>query len=237
MLRLWYAVIKAFPDAIGLIRKGHEAKKHPELHSVEENYNTLLYYIKVLQRKAHITTIVTGVEYLPKEGSYVMFPNHQGKYDGIGLIGAHEKPCTVVIDAKRSRFPIVDEFITMIGGFRLDRTSMRSQFEGMSEIVDEIKAGRRFIVFPEGVYHRNHNNVLAFRPGAFKSAIRAKCPIVPVALVDSYKVFEINSIKPVQTQVHFLKPITYEEYKDMTSQQIADKVKEAIVEKIVSVVS
>ncbi|MBQ6781497.1 MAG: 1-acyl-sn-glycerol-3-phosphate acyltransferase [Treponema sp.] len=237
MLRIWYAIIKAFPDALGLIRKGREAKKHPERHSVEENYNVLLHYIEVLQKKAYITTIVSGTENLPAEGSYVMFPNHQGKYDGIGLIGAHKKPCTVVIDAKRSRFPIVDEFITLIGGFRLDRTSMRSQFEGMSTIVDEIKAGRRFIVFPEGMYRKNHNNVLEFRPGAFKSAIRAKCPIVPVALVDSYKVFEYNSIKPVQSQVHFLKPLYYEDYKDLTSQQIADKVREAIVEKIVSVVS
>ena len=237
MLRIFYAIVKDFPDVIALIRKGHDAKRHPERHSTEEDYKTLLHYIGVLQKTAHITTIVTGTENLPQEGSYVMFPNHQGKYDGIGLIGAHEKPCTVVIDAKRSRFPIVSEFITLIHGFRLDRTSMRSQFEGMSAIVDEIRAGKRFIVFPEGIYHKNHNNVLAFRPGAFKSAIRAKCPIVPVALVDSYKVFEFNSIKPVQSQVHFLKPITYDEYKDMTSQQIADKVREAIVEKIVSVVS
>ena len=114
---------------------------------------------------------------------------------------------------------------------------MRSQFEGMGAVVDEIKAGKRFIVFPEGIYHKNHNNVLEFRAGAFKSAIRAKCPIVPVALVDSYKVFEFNSIKPVQSQVHFLKPLYYDDYKDMTSQQIANKVREAIVEKIVSVVN
>lgn len=237
MLRIFYAIIKAFPDALGLIRAGHDAKRHPERHTAEADYQTLLHYIGRLQKVAHITTTVTGTELLPAEGSYVMFPNHQGKYDGIGLIGAHQKPCSVVIDAKRSRFPIVSEFITLIHGFRLDRTSMRSQFEGMSAIVDEIRAGKRFIVFPEGIYHKNHNNVLEFRPGAFKSAIRAKCPIVPVALVDSYKVFEFNSVKPAQSYVHFLKPITYDEYKDLTSQQIANRVREAIVEKIVSVVS
>lgn len=237
MLRIYYAILKALPSVFALIRKGHDAKRHPERHNIDADYELLQYYIGLFQKIAHITTTVTGTELLPADGSYVMFPNHQGKYDGIGLIGAHKRPCTVVIDAKRSRFPIVSEFITLIHGFRLDRTSMRSQFEGMSAIVDEIRAGRRFIVFPEGIYHKNHNNVLAFRPGAFKSAIRAKCPIVPVALIDSYKVLEFNSLKPVQTQVHFLKPITYDEYKDLTSQQIANRVRDAIVEKIVSVVS
>ena len=236
MLRIFYAVIRAFFPALALIRRGHFAKKHPEKYTDEENYRYLLENIEVMKKAANITTIVTGTENLPKEGIYVMFPNHQGKYDGIGLIGAHEKPCSVVIDEKRSRFPIVDEFITLINGFRLDRTSMRSQFEGITAITDEIKGGKRFIIFPEGKYNHNHNNVQQFRPGAFKCAIRAKCPIVPVALVDSYKPFEFNSIKPVQTQVHFLKPVMYEEYKDLTSQQIADKVRDAIVEKIVSVV-
>ncbi len=236
MLRIYYAIVKAFFPALALIHRGHQAKKHPEKFTYEENYKVLLYYIEVMKKAAHITTKVYGVENLPKEGSYVMFPNHQGKYDGIGLIGAHERPCSVVIDERRSRFPIVSEFITLINGFRLDRTSMRSQFEGITAITDEIKGGKRFIIFPEGKYNHNHNNVQQFRPGAFKCAIRAKCPIVPVALVDSYKPFEFNSIKPVETQVHFLEPLYYDDYKDLTSQQIADRVRAAIVEKIVSVV-
>ena len=84
MLRIYYAILKALPDAIALIRKGHDAKKHPERHSVEEDYKTLLHYIGVLQKVAHITTIVTGTENLPAEGSYVMFPNHQANTTASG---------------------------------------------------------------------------------------------------------------------------------------------------------
>ena len=236
MIRIFYTIIRAFPAAIAFLHKGHVAKRHPELYSQEDNYQTILRYIEIMKKAANITTVVSGLENLPKEGSYVMFPNHQGKYVALGVIGAHPTPCSVVIDKKRSRLPFADEFVSLIHGFRLDRTSMRSQFEGITAITDEIKGGKRFIIFPEGKYNHNHNNVQQFRPGAFKCAIRAKCPIVPVALVDSYKPFEFNSVKPVQTQVHFLKPIFYEEYKDLTSQQIADRVRDAIVEKIVSVV-
>lgn len=60
----------------------------------------------------------------------------------------------------------------------------------------------------------------------------SKSPIVPVALIDSYKVFNSLHIKPVSVQVHFLKPIPFEEYQGMKTQAIANLVKERIEEKI-----
>ena len=64
--------------------------------------------------------------------------------------------------------------------------------------------------------------------GSFKSATKAKCPIVPIALIDSYKSFDTGSIKPLTVQVHFLEPLLYEEYKDMKSVEIAAEVKKRI---------
>ena len=67
-----------------------------------------------------------------------------------------------------------------------------------------------------------------FKGGSFKSATKAQCPIVPVALVDSFKPFDTNSIKPVTVQVHFLEPLYYDDYKDMKTTQIAALVQERI---------
>ena len=52
------------------------------------------------------------------------------------------------------------------------------------------------------------------------------------ALIDSYKVFNSFHIGPITTYVHYLKPICYEEYKGMKTQEIADLVKIRIEEKI-----
>ncbi|MCI6714076.1 MAG: 1-acyl-sn-glycerol-3-phosphate acyltransferase, partial [Lachnospiraceae bacterium] len=71
----------------------------------------------------------------------------------------------------------------------------------------------------------------------FKSAMKAKVPIIPVALIDSYKVFEEWSLKKVETQVHFLKAIPFEEYREMTTVEIAALVKERINNKISEVLS
>lgn len=164
------------------------------------------------------------MENLPKEGGYVMFPNHQGKYDALGIVYTHKKPCTIVIDDAKSHMILTSQFIDMIHGKRLIKDDVRQSVKLMQEISKEVAAGRRYIIFPEGGYYHNHNNVCVFKPGCFKSAIRAKAPIVPVVLIDSYKVFEEWSLRKVTTQVHYLPPLRYEEYKGMTTQAVSDVV-------------
>ena len=100
-----------------------------------------------------------------------------------------------------------------------------------------MKTGKRFILFPEGGYDHNGNHLQAFKPGAFKAAIWARMPIVPVAVVDSYKLFDFNSLKKVTTQVHFLKPLYYEDYKNLNTKEIAERVKQSITKAIYEAVS
>lgn len=50
-----------------------------------------------------------------------------------------------------------------------------------------------------------------FKGGSFKAATKARCPIVPVALIDSFKPFDTNTISQVTVQVHFMEPLYYEE--------------------------
>jgi len=77
------------------------------------------------------------------------------------------------------------------------------------------------------------NHPQEFKGGSFKAAMKAKCPIVPVALIDSYKAFDTWFCKNcMNVQVHFLKPMEYEEYKDMKSTEIAAEVKRRIEETI-----
>ena len=185
-----------------------------------------------MQHNGFIRTDIYGKENLPGEGGYVMYANHQGKYDALGIISGHEKPCTVLIDDKRSHQIITSQFVDLLKGTRLDKTNMKAQLQTILNIVNEVKNGRRYIIFPEGGYDHNRNEVHEFLPGAFKCAIKSKSPIIPVALIDSYKPFELNSLKPVKTQVHFLEPLFYDDYKEMTSKEIADLIREKITNTI-----
>ena len=232
MLRFWYVIIISLPFIIYYLVKGDYIERHADAYSEEDRYRVALRVIRIMKRNGRITTSVTGVENLPKDCGYVMFPNHQGKYDALGIMDAHKKPCTVMMDEKRSHMVIVDQFITLVKGCRIDKSDIKSQVNAINTVASEVREGRRYIVFPEGGYFHNRNAVKEFMPGAFQCAVRAKSPIVPVRLVDSYKPFEINSLRKVPTQVHFLPAIYPEEYSGMTTSQIAKLVRGRIVDKM-----
>ena len=232
MLRFCFVILVSIPYIIHYIRKGAYIEKHSDQYTEEDRYALARKVVAVLQRNGRIHTQAFGTENLPKDGGYVMYANHQGKYDALGIIASHDKPCTVVIDKKRSELPIADQFVTLIQGTRLDKSNTKSQVQAILKVVSEVTNGRRYIIFPEGGYYRNRNEVQEFLPGSFKSAMKAKCPNVPVALIDSYKPFELNSLRSVITQVHFLPPINYEDYKGMTSHEIATLTRKKIVDVI-----
>lgn len=236
MLRFIQVIVCNLPRIYMIPRMAYKAK-HTEKYTEEDCYVYARLAIRRMMRAGHITTKRYGVENLPKEGGYMMFPNHQGKYDALGIMYAHEKPCSVVIDDAKSHGLLVKQFIDLVKGKRLIKDDLRQSVGIIRELAEDTKKGRRFIIFPEGGYYRNHNTVGAFKPGSFKSAVKAKVPIVPVALIDSYKAFEEWTLWPVETQVHFLKAIYYEEYKGMTTTQIADMVKNRIVNTITEALS
>ena len=60
--------------------------------------------------------------------------------------------------------------------------------------------------------------------------MKAKCPIVPLCFVDCFKVLDQKGSKPVTVQMHYLKPIPYEEYKDLKTVDLAELVKSRIQE-------
>lgn len=226
MLRFIQVIICNLPRLYMIPKMRHKARSGR--YTEEKRYAYARLTVSRMMRSGHITTTGYGMENLPKEGGYVMFPNHQGKFDALGIIATHEKPCSVVIDDAKSHVILTTQFVDMLHGKRLIKDDMKQTVRIISEIAQEVSEGRRYIIFPEGGYFRNHNEVREFKPGAFKSAMRAKAPIVPVVLIDSYKVFEEWSLKPVKTQVHYLPPINYEEYKGKSTLEVSDMVHERI---------
>lgn len=234
MLRFVQVIVCNLPR-IYMIPKMAYMAKHPEKYTEEECYRYAKTAVRRMVKSGHIQTTGYGMENLPKEGGYVMFPNHQGKYDTLGIIYTHQKPCAIVIDDAKSHMVLTSQFIDLVHGKRLIMDDVRQTVKLMKEVSEEVALGRKYIIFPEGGYHHNHNRVQEFKPGCFKSAMKARAPIVPVVLIDSYKVFEEWSVRKVKTQVHYLPPLYYEEYKGMTTAEVSDIVHDRIktyIEKI-----
>lgn len=230
MLRLFWVILLNVRRGPYMVPKMRKMAKHPERYSELDRYSFMKKAVKYMKDSGKIFTEVYGTENLPKEGGYVMFPNHQGKYDALGIIYAHEKPCTFVMDKAKSNSFLVKEIVDLLDGKRLELDNVRQSFGVINTITKEVMAGRRYILFSEGGYDHNRNKVQQFKPGSFKSAVRAKAPIVPVALIDSYKPFNSFGLGKVVTKVIFISPLYYDDYKDMKTPEIAQIVRQNIID-------
>lgn len=207
--------------------------RHPERHTEEERYAVAKEMVTKMNKSAGYSTIAYGTENLPKEGGYLLYPNHQGKYDVPGIFFTHEKPVSFVMDEKRSHIILVNEFLELVDGKRLVLNDPRQAITVFQQVAAEIQQGRKYILFPEGGYEENNQNVVEeFKPGSFKLAQMAKCPIVPTVLIDSFKVFNSGHKGPATTYIYYLEPIPYEEFKSMKTKDIAKMVEDRIKAKI-----
>lgn len=201
---------------------------HVDKYTEEEHYKMLRFITYRANKGGNVIIDVHGQENIPKENGFMFFPNHQGMYDVLAIIDACPKPFSVVAKKEVANVPFLKQVFACMKAYMLDREDVRQAMEVIINVTKEVKKGRNYLIFAEGTRSKKGNQIQNFKGGSFKSATKARCPIVPVALIDSFKPFDTNSITPVTVQVHFLEPLLYEKYKDMKTNEIAETVKERI---------
>ena len=213
-MRFQYIILKNFFRLLlRIIPTMHHLIK-AEPYDEKKAYEYLKKVVLIMHRTGRIRTQVFGAELLPEEGGYIMYPNHQGKYDGYAVVYGNENPCSVVMDKKRSYFPFVREVIDLVRGKRMEIDNLRQSIAVINEVAEEVSKGRRFLIFPEGGYDRSKKNSLwEFKSGCFKASLKSRTPIVPVVLVDTYKAMDIS-------------------YKNLKTVEIARLVKKRIQDKL-----
>lgn len=206
--------------------------KHTEEIPEDKKYALLKKITVHANKGGRVKIDVHGQENIPREENFVFFPNHQGLFDVLSIIEASDRPFSVVAKIEVKNIFFLKQVFAIMKAKFMDRDDVRQSLKVILSVTDEVKAGRNFLIFPEGTRSKKGNHPGDFKGGSFKCAMNARCPIVPVAMLNSYQAFDTNSIHPVTVQVHFLEPLYYEDYKDMKSTEIAKIVRARIVERI-----
>lgn len=183
-------------------------------------------------RHGRVKVDVHGVENLPDKDGFVLFPNHQGMYDMLVFFESCPRPFAFVAKQETRNIPLLKQTIAATHSLTMDRKNLRQSMGVIQEMTRRIKEGENFVIFAEGTRSRMGNKMNDMKPGSFKSAVKAEAPIVPVALMDCFKPFDEGSVKKVTVKAFYLKPLYFEEYKDMSTQEIAAEVKRRIEEVI-----
>lgn len=202
--------------------------QHVEKYTEEEHYKMLQFICHRANKGGNVTIDAHGLENIPKESGFMFFPNHQGLYDVLAIVDVCPYPFSVVAKKEVANIQFLKQVFACMRAYMLDREDVRQAMQVIIDVASEVKKGRNYLIFAEGTRSKQENHPGDFKGGSFKAATKAKCPIVPVALIDAFKPFDTSTISPVTVQVHFLEPLYYEEYKDMKTTEIASLVKSRI---------
>ncbi|OFW16133.1 MAG: hypothetical protein A3F70_02810 [Acidobacteria bacterium RIFCSPLOWO2_12_FULL_67_14] len=150
---------------------------------------------------------VAGRGQVPRS-AVVFCSNHESNVDPPVLFQALHPQLHVLYKAELHRFPImgtvfdVGEFVPIERGDR--DSAMRSIARGAALL----RAGRSFLIFPEGTRSRT-GELLPFKKGGFIMAIEAQAPIVPVAVQGGRAAMRKGSriVRPVRVSVRIGRPI------------------------------
>ncbi len=199
---------------------------------LKEAYDYIKKVTKAANKAGRVKIESHGLENLPEEDGFIFYPNHQGLFDVLVFLESCPRPFAFVIKKEARNIILLKQVGDALGSLAIDREDIKQSMKVILEMADRVKEGKNFLIFAEGTRSKLGNKLLDFKGGSFKAAMKAKCPIVPCALIDSFKPFDEKSLKPLTVKLFYLPPMYYEEYKDMKTGEIAAEVKRRIEEVI-----
>lgn len=232
MNRIVTMVLKNLPVVPGAWIKLCRYARHTDDYPEEEKYRHIQFILKRAVRGGNVDLQVTGQENIPAEGGFMLYANHQGMFDVLAIAATCDRPLGVVLKKELYKIPFLHQVCLCTKSFAMDREDARQSLTVIRNVTQEVQGGRSYLIFPEGTRSRRGNEMLEFHGGSFRCALKSKCPIVPVALVDSFKVLDEKGSKPVAVQIHYLDPIPYEQYQGMNTTELAALVKSRIQDKL-----
>ena len=204
-----------------------DTKKSPDKFS--KYYRTIInatlpMFFKISGVKIHYE----GLDIIPEDKRFLFVCNHIDNFDPIVILSLLPRAELGFIGKKEiyDTMPIVAKAMHKLHGLPIDRENNREAVKTIVKAVNIIKEDKASVgIFPEG-YASADGNLLPMRNGAFKIAYKAEVPIV-VAVIDGTKPVRYNIFRR-KTDVYFkvLEVIPAEALKEISSNELGDKVTE-----------
>jgi fatty-acyl-CoA synthase len=124
---------------------------------------------------------VEGREHIRKPAPRMFVSNHTSYADVLVVMAALGADYHFVAKGEVRSMPFFRTFLRKLGHFAFNREDSRARLQQAEEIEQALRRGESVFLFPEGTFTAQ-TGVRAFQLGAFKAAIAADRPVVPVAL-------------------------------------------------------
>lgn len=203
-----------------------EAKQKSSLAIVKWAFRVILFL-------SGVKVDVIGEENVPKDKAVLYVGNHHGIFDV--LVTYVRVPGLTGFVAKKEieKVPVLRTWMRHLNCLFLDRKDLRAGAKMIIDAIQKIKSGVSIFIFPEGTRSKDENVTLPFHEGSFKIATKANCPIVPVVLTNTNRIFEDHFpwIKKTHVTLEYCEPIILDEMPDDIKRSPSNYVRNIIVEK------
>jgi len=134
-----------------------------------------------------VFVFIKGKENIKPQKSYVIVANHQTGWDIFLLYGFLPIDFKWVMKKELRKVPWIGYASEKVGHIFIDRSSPRAAKQSLEEAKQKLVNGNSVLMFPEGT-RTGSKEMRTFKKGAFKLAIELGLDVLPVSIVNSYKI-------------------------------------------------
>jgi len=138
-------------------------------------------WARVALTLAGLQPSVSGLEHLENNTPAVLVVNHASYIDAIVLMSALPIPFRFIAKQRLLSYPLIGLVIRRAEHVTIEKRDFGQRVAGADRMTDALRGGISVVVFAEGTF-RQPPGILPFRLGAFRSAVDAQCPVVPITL-------------------------------------------------------
>lgn len=172
---------------------------------------------------------VSGLENIPADTNVIFTPNHQSYLDIFILLKYLKLSFTFVIMRQLFKLPVMGPHITKAGFLSLDRKDRKSSLKTIHLIIDMLRAGESFVIFPEGKLTKD-GSVGEFGRGTSMIIQRSAKPVVPISIDGTFDALPKGAwrLKAGEVRINIGKPVRFDKYHGDASKESAIKLGEEL---------
>ena len=203
-LRLAYALYAAALFLLVGLTASLAARLLPGLERRRRAARTLA---RAFLRGAGMRLTVRALDHLP-QGQCVIVANHASYLDGLVFTAALPPRFAFVIKREMAGVPLAGWFLRRIGSEFVERFDRKRGAADALRVLRNAANGHSLVFFPEGTF-TTEPGLLKFHAGAFTTAVRAGCPVVPAVVRGTRTALSPrgNLPRPGRIEVSILPPI------------------------------
>ena len=176
---------------------------------------------------------VNSLDRLPA-GQCVVVSNHASYIDGVVFTAALPPRFGFVIKREMNSVPLAGLLLRRLGSEFVERFNRNRGAADARRVLRNAVSGNSLVFFPEGTFPRDPG-LLKFHTGAFLTAARAGCPVVPATVKGTRVALSPGGAlpRPGQIVVEILPPVmTATDSTEMAASELRDRARESILREL-----